>query len=164
MLRAGPLPSCGATRSSFSPDSSVNHAIDLPSGDHTGVRSLAETDCVKLRSSPFSIGMVTISPRNSNAARAPLGERLALRMYFAPFAKRGRVSLRSAATPIFSRLWPPLRGSNSDRYPPRSKMIFPLPAVAARMGQSENFVSCATCFVAESYEKRLNSPARSDRK
>src|SRR5260370_8180288 len=150
-------------RSSFSPDSSVNQAIDFPSGDHTGLRSLADTDCVRLRSSPFSIGMVTISPRNSNAARAPLGDRLALRMYFAPFTKRGRVSLRSAATAIFTRLSLPLRASSNHRHPPRSKIIFPPPPLAPRIGQSEYFVSCATCFVAGSYEKRLNSPLRSDR-
>src|SRR6266540_5974874 len=90
--------------SSYSPVSSVKYAIDLPSGDHTGERSFAATDCVRLRSSPFSIGIVTTSPRNSSAARAPLGESDALRTYFAPLTKRGRVSTRSAATPIFNRV------------------------------------------------------------
>src|SRR2546428_14025953 len=113
-------------RSSFSPDSSVNHAIDLPSGDHTGLRSLALTDCVRLRSSPFSIGTVTISPRNSNAARAPVGERLASRMYFAPLTKRGRVSLRSAATPTLRRVVGGGGGRENRGIPPRPLRELPV--------------------------------------
>src|SRR5437660_1165749 len=115
MLRGVPFPSCWAMRISYSPDSSVNQAIDLPSGDQAGLRSFAATDCVRLRSSPFSIGTVMISPRNSNAARAPLGERLAPRMYFAPLTNRGRVSLRSAATPTFDRLLDDLRSVSRVR-------------------------------------------------
>ena len=60
--------------------------MDLPSGDHAGARSFAATERVMLRSSPFSPGTVMISPRNSSATRAPLGERLELRTYFVPFA------------------------------------------------------------------------------
>src|SRR4029077_19152637 len=88
----------------YSPESSVNQAIDFPSGDQTGRRPFAATDCVRLRSSPFSIGTVMISPRYSKAARAPLGDRLAQRMYFGPLTYRGRVSTRSAGTPIFGRV------------------------------------------------------------
>ena len=73
-------------RSWYSPLSSVKYAIDLPSGDHAGERSFAAGDCVRFRSSPYSAGTVTISPRYSNAARAPAGEIATLRMYFAPFA------------------------------------------------------------------------------
>ncbi len=123
-------------RNSYSPDSSVNQAIDFPSGDHAGQRSFAVADWVMLRSSPFSIGTVTISPRYSNAARAPDGDRLACRTYFAPFAHLGLASTRSAETPIFNRASFRVAGSKSERYPPRSKMILPAPALAFMTGQS----------------------------
>src|ERR1051325_9342781 len=57
-VRAGPGPSCGPMRISYSPVSSVNQAIDLPSGDQTGERSFAPGDWVRFRSSPFSAGTV----------------------------------------------------------------------------------------------------------
>src|SRR5215470_2791690 len=88
--------------SSYSPQSSEKYAMDLPSGDHTGDRSCAPTVLVRLRESPFSAGTVTISPRNSNTALAPVGEIEAFRMYREPFTYRARVSTRSADTPIVS--------------------------------------------------------------
>ena len=57
----------------YSPLWSENHAIDFPSGDHTGFRSATPGDRVRLRQSPFSTGMVNTSPRASNKARAPVG-------------------------------------------------------------------------------------------
>ena len=86
-----------------------------PSGDHAGDRSCAAAVLVRLRGSPFSAGTVTISPRNSNAARAPVGDSVAPRTYFAPFTNRGRISTRSAATPIFMRVLCLLFGSNRCR-------------------------------------------------
>jgi hypothetical protein len=77
-----------------------------------GDRSCAATELVRLRGSPFSAGTVTISPRNSNAARAPDGDSDALRMYCGPLTKRDRSSTRSAATPIFIRVLCFVFGSN----------------------------------------------------
>jgi hypothetical protein len=81
--------------SSYSPEESENQAMDLPSGDQAGQRSCAATLSEMLRGSPFSAGTVTISPRNSKAARAPEGEIVACLTYFAPDAQRGLTSGRS---------------------------------------------------------------------
>ena len=58
----------------------------FPSGDHAGSRSWTPGVLVRLRGSPLAAGTVTISPRNSNAARAPDGDSAAARTYFAPLA------------------------------------------------------------------------------
>ena len=63
-----------AIRTDVSDDSSVRAAIERPSGDQIGERSCTPVELVRLRTSPFSAGTVTISPRNSNAARTPVGE------------------------------------------------------------------------------------------
>src|SRR5258708_4166395 len=55
----------------YSPPSSQNQAIDLPSGDQAGERSCAATDWVMLRSSPFSAGRVGVE------AAAAVGEEVA---------------------------------------------------------------------------------------
>ena len=57
----------------------------LPSGDHTGSRSMTAGLLVRLRGSPFSAGTVRISPRASNTARAPVGEISAFRSRLATF-------------------------------------------------------------------------------
>src|SRR5260221_11519208 len=98
-------------QSLYSPLRSENQAMDLPSGDQAGERSLAPGELVRLRSSPFSRGSVKISPRYSNAARAPDGETDVWRMYFFPFMKRGSVSTRAAATPRLVRPSLPLVAS-----------------------------------------------------
>ena len=92
--------------------------MERPSGDQTGERSCAAVVLVRLRTSPFSAGTVTISPRNSTATRTPEGESEALRMYLrslVSFTNRGRVSARSAATPIVSFLAEPPAGSKRWR-------------------------------------------------
>src|SRR5881392_1492385 len=58
----------------YSPDSSEKYAIQRPSGDHEGSRSIAPTVFVRLRVSPLSAGAEMISPRASKIARAPVGE------------------------------------------------------------------------------------------
>src|SRR5688572_23367702 len=85
--------------SSYSSDASEKYAMRAPSGDHAGDRSWVAALLVRLRASPFSAGTVRISPRNSNTARAPLGEMAALRIQLAPFTKRARVSRKSDGTP-----------------------------------------------------------------
>ena len=74
----------------------------MPSGDHDGARSCAPGVFVRLRASPFSAGTVRISPRNSNTARAPVGEMAAALIQLAPLTNRSRVSRRSDDTPNVS--------------------------------------------------------------
>ena len=74
----------------------------MPSGDQAGERSLAAGVLVRFRASPFSAGTVTISPRNSNAGPHAGRRDGGVADVLAPFTKRGRVSRRSAATPIAS--------------------------------------------------------------
>ena len=76
--------------------------MDLPSGDQEGLRSCAPGDFDNTRTSPFSAGTVTISPRASKAARLPFGERAKARKAVPAFSQRGRSSLRSAATVILT--------------------------------------------------------------
>src|ERR1700722_9095853 len=59
----------------YSPDLSLKQEILLPSGDHAGSRAAGPLDLLKLRTSPFSAGIVKISPRASTRTRAPVGER-----------------------------------------------------------------------------------------
>src|SRR5690242_3131718 len=74
MVRAGALPSAEAITSWYSPDLSLKYETYFPSGDHAGARSAEPDDWVRLRTSPFSAGTVTISPRASIAARLAVGE------------------------------------------------------------------------------------------
>ena len=74
-LAARPCRPAARTCSAYSPDASEKYAIGLPSGDHAGAARAPPVVLVRLRGSPFSAGTVTISPRNSNAARAPDGDR-----------------------------------------------------------------------------------------
>ena len=64
----------------------------VPSGDHAGERSWIPLVCVKFRTSPFSAGTVTMSPRKSKTARAPDGDSDAVLIHFVPLTKRSRVS------------------------------------------------------------------------
>src|SRR5437879_4406939 len=75
IFRTSPKPSCFAICSAYSPDSSEKYATRVPSGDHAGLRSFAPGVLVRLRISPFSAGTVRISPRASNTARVPVGDR-----------------------------------------------------------------------------------------
>ena len=73
------MPSCDSITSLYSPDLSLKYEIHLPSGDHAGWRSAEPLELVMLRTSPFSAGMVKISPRASASTRLPVGDRLMLR-------------------------------------------------------------------------------------
>src|SRR5262252_3816602 len=59
----------------YSPDLSLKYEIHLPSGDHAGSRSADPLEFVRLRTSPFSAGLVKISPRDSTSTRLPVGDR-----------------------------------------------------------------------------------------
>src|SRR3954465_2276906 len=58
----------------YSPDRSLKYAICRPSGDHVGQITADPLELVRLRTSPFSAGMVKISPRASARMRLPVGE------------------------------------------------------------------------------------------
>src|SRR3954470_14447859 len=60
--------------SRYSPERSLKYEMNLPSGDHAGSRSAEALEFVKLRTSPFSAGIVKISPRASTTTRLPVGE------------------------------------------------------------------------------------------
>ena len=72
---------------------------------------------VRLRTSPFSAGTVTMSPRKSNTARAPEGESDALLIHFAPVTNRSRVSRTSDGTANESFRDAPVAVSSKCRYP-----------------------------------------------
>src|SRR6476659_1168618 len=151
-------------KSSYSPDSSEKYAIRRPSGDQIGQRSCAPVVFVRFLTSPFSAGTERISPRNSTASRAPDGERDARRTYLTPFTNRGRVSCRSAATPIGTRALVRAFGSKTWIQPACSYTIRPAPDEACRIGKSVWFVTRAAAFAFSSHAYRLNSPSRSERK
>src|SRR5262245_6507727 len=70
------MPSCDSITSLYSPDLSLKYEIHLPSGDHAGWRSADPLEFVMLRVSPFSSGIVKISPRASASTRLPVGDKL----------------------------------------------------------------------------------------
>src|SRR4051812_1369138 len=72
--RGGVNPSCAAIYRRYSPDLSLKYESDFPSGDQAGAISDAPLVRVMLRTSPFSAGIVKISPRASTAARLPVAE------------------------------------------------------------------------------------------
>ena len=111
--------------------------MDLPSGDQAGERSWTPGVSVRLRGSPFSAGTVTISPRNSKTARAPLGETAAFRIHCEPLTKRSRSSARSVATPIDEpAAWPSGRRHRGGARRPARRRSGPAPAEAERTGKS----------------------------
>src|SRR3984885_8585121 len=61
-------------KSWYSPDASPKYAMDFPSGDQAGSRSAEPGVRVRLRVSPFSAGMVKMSPCASTKRRTPVGD------------------------------------------------------------------------------------------
>src|SRR5712691_6629441 len=97
----------------YSPDLSLKYEMDFPSGDHAGSRSAEPLEFVRLRTSPFSAGMVNISPRASTTTRLPVGE-------IAMFVRRlltsshfGIIQGKSPAAVIFTMRSLPVFGSSS---------------------------------------------------
>src|SRR4029453_3764981 len=60
--RGGVNPSCASITNLYSPDLSLKYETYLPSGDHAGSRSAEPLELLRFRTSPFSAGMVKISP------------------------------------------------------------------------------------------------------
>ncbi len=88
-------PNWSAITSWYSPLSSLNQARWAPSGDQAGARSAAPLVMVRSRTSPFSAGTVKISPRASNTARLPVGERAAFSIRSTASVQWGRAQGKS---------------------------------------------------------------------
>src|SRR5262252_1662603 len=97
----------------YSPDLSLKYEIHLPSGDHAGSRSAEPLELVKLRTSPFSAGIVKISPRASTATRLPVGESARLVMRFETSSQRGIIHGKSPVAVMLTTCSRPLFGSSS---------------------------------------------------
>ena len=82
-------------------------AILRPSGDQRAHLSCAPEERVRLRVTPFSIGALKTSPRATNTARSPFGERAASSIWSLAATWDGRVSRPSPGTSIARcRDWP----------------------------------------------------------
>src|SRR5438046_10714700 len=81
----------------YSPDLSLKYEMDFPSGDHAGSRSADALELVRLRTSPFSAGMVKISPRASTTIRLPVGDNSMLLKRFVTSSQRAIIQGKSPA-------------------------------------------------------------------
>src|SRR6188474_3811434 len=107
----------------YSPDLSLKYETYLPSGDHAGSRSAAALELVRLRTSPFSAGMVKISPRDSTTTRLPVGERPRLVIRAVTSSQRGIIHGKSPLAVIATTLSRPDFGSSSWITPACSNTI-----------------------------------------
>ncbi len=148
----------------YSPDLSLNHETDLPSGDHAGSRSAEPLEFVRLRTSPFSAGIVKISPRASTTTRLPVGESAMFVMRLVTSSQRGIIQGKSPAAVMFTTCCLPFFGSSSWMTPACSKTIAPVPASIVFTSKSVNFVTCTSFFAAISYDHTLATPSRSEMK
>src|SRR5437870_4051553 len=99
--------------SRYSPDRSLKYEINLPSGDQAGSRSAELLELVRLRTSPFSAGIVNISPRASTTTRFPVGDIPMLLIRADTSSQCGIIHGKSPTTVILTTCSLPLFGSNS---------------------------------------------------
>src|ERR1051325_1928461 len=97
----------------YSPDLSLKYEMYLPSGDQAGSRSAAPVEFVRLRTSPFSAGMVKISPRASTTTRLPVGDNLMLVARLLTSSQRGIIQGKSPVAVMLTTCSRPLLGSSS---------------------------------------------------
>src|SRR5712671_6302111 len=97
----------------YSPDLSLKYEIDFPSGDQAGSRSAELLELVRLRTSPFSAGIVKISPRASTATRLPVGEIAMFVMRPVTSSQCGIIHGKSPVAVMLTTCSLPLVGSNS---------------------------------------------------
>src|SRR5450830_256242 len=97
----------------YSPDLSLNHDTYLPSGDHAGSRSADALEFVRLRASPFSAGIVKISPRASATTRLPVGDSAMFVMRLVTSSQRGIIQGKSPVAVMFTTCSLPVFGSIS---------------------------------------------------
>src|SRR4051812_27606234 len=104
MARGGVRPSWASMNNWNSPDLSPNQETYLPSGDQAGFSSVESLEWVRLRMSPFSAGMVKISPRASTATRRPVGEMARDVMREVTSCQRGIIQGKSPVA-VISTMW-----------------------------------------------------------
>src|SRR5712691_4855828 len=97
----------------YSPGLSLKYEMDFPSGDHAGSRSAEPLEFVRLRTSPFSTGIVKISPRASTTTRLPVGESAMLVMRLVTSSHLGIIHGKSPVAVMLTTCSLPLLGSNS---------------------------------------------------
>src|ERR1041385_4350201 len=107
------MPSCASIISLYSPDLSLKYDTNLPSGDHAGSRSADPLELLRLRTSPFSAGIVKISPRDSTTTRLPVGESAMFVRRLDTSSQLGIIHGKSPAATIFTIFSLPLFGSSS---------------------------------------------------
>src|SRR5215208_6303367 len=107
------MPSCDSIVNLYSPDLSLKYETNLPSGDHAGSRSAEALEFVRLRTSPFSAGIVKISPRASTTTRLPVGETAMFVTRLLTSSQFGIIHGKSPAATMFTIFDLPLFGSSS---------------------------------------------------
>src|SRR6185436_21195069 len=108
-----PRPSCASMINLYSPDLSLKYETYLPSGDHAGSRSAEALELVRLRTSPFSAGILKISPRASTTMRLPVGDSAMFDRRLLTSSQRGIIQGKSPVAVIFTTCSLPLLGSSS---------------------------------------------------
>src|SRR5713226_6992222 len=96
----------------YSPDLSLKYDTYLPSGDQAGSRSADPLECVRFLTSPFSAGIVKISPRDSTTTRLPVGERAMLVIRLVTSSQRGIIHGKSPAAVMLTTCSLPLFASS----------------------------------------------------
>src|SRR2546423_2288715 len=99
--------------SRYSPDRSLKYEIHLPSGDHAGSRLAEPVEFVRLRTSPFSEGIVKTSPRASTTTRLPVGDNLVFVARLVTSSQRGIIHGKSPVAVMLTTCSRPLFGSSS---------------------------------------------------
>src|SRR5262245_24588526 len=156
------MPSCASSTSLYSPDLSLKYETYLPSGDHAGSRSAEPLECVRFLTSPFSAGIVKISPRDSTSTRLPVGDSEMLDIDLETSSHRGIIHGKSPAAVMFTMCSLPLRGSSSWTYPACSNTTAFGPESSVFTSKSENLVTWVSFFDLVSIEKTLATPSRSE--
>src|SRR5581483_1346503 len=145
----------------YSPDLSLKYEMNLPSGLQAGSRSAEPDELEMLRTSPFSAGIVKISPRASTTARFPVGDNAMETMRDETSFHCGIIHGNSPATVIGTTCSRPVFGSSSWMYPACSNTTAPAPASSVFTSKSAKCVTCATFFVLVSYDQTLATPSAS---
>src|SRR4051794_28642585 len=130
----------------YSPERSLKYAICRPSGDHVGQISADPLEFVMLRTSPFSAGMVKISPRASTAARRPVGDSARFVMLRPTSFHCGIIHAKSPLAVMFTTAVRPVLGSSVCTLPACSKTTVLPPASSDFTSKSVNFVCCLSAL------------------